>query len=343
LTPQVSVILSAYNYEPFVAQAIESVLQQTLDRRLVEIIAVDDGSTDGTADRIASFGSAVRLLRKPNGGQASAFNAGVEVARAPFVAFLDADDVWLPGKLANVLNAFEAHPEAGLVSHATLIERGGRRIPEDGPPPPNGDLRSVAPLLELGFPATSALTVSRRVLERLLPFPDEFVLSVDYYVFNLAPLYAPVVGLREPLSIYRIHGGNAFADNRRADVVELRLKLGRRMVELMGHHIAQAGLPLPPGFETYAHNENITRLEGELVRLGRGKRRLSAIWSSYVMYAWAKFGRARRYRTGLKNLSSITLELLFPSAAARARALFRRSAGPAPSAAPNAPSLHAQR
>jgi glycosyltransferase involved in cell wall biosynthesis len=71
-----------------------------------------------TAERLRRFGDAITYLRKPNGGQASAFNFGLEKARGEFVAFLDADDYWLPGKLQRIVEAFEEHRDAGIVYHA---------------------------------------------------------------------------------------------------------------------------------------------------------------------------------------------------------------------------------
>src|SRR5437762_386160 len=84
----------------------------------MEILVVDDGSTDDTADRVKKYGERVRYFRKENGGQASAFNLGFAKAQGEIVVLLDADDYFLPGKLARVVEAFESHPDAGLVYHA---------------------------------------------------------------------------------------------------------------------------------------------------------------------------------------------------------------------------------
>src|SRR5580692_11385010 len=98
LTPTISVLIDTFNYGQYVEEAIDSALQQDISANEREILVVDDGSTDDTAERVRRFGNAVTYFRKPNGGQASAFNFGLRYARGKYVAFLDADDYWLPGK-----------------------------------------------------------------------------------------------------------------------------------------------------------------------------------------------------------------------------------------------------
>jgi glycosyltransferase involved in cell wall biosynthesis len=109
---RVSVVIPAYNCEAFVAEAIDSALSQ--DHAPAEVIVVDDGSTDGTRTVVRRFGSAVRLLEQANGGPARARNAGVRHASGDAIAFLDADDVWLPGKLRLQVQALSAHPDVDV-------------------------------------------------------------------------------------------------------------------------------------------------------------------------------------------------------------------------------------
>src|SRR5579872_6189361 len=118
--PYVSVLIDTYNHEQFIAQAIHSVLEQDMPMDDVEIIVVDDGSTDRTPEIVRTFESRVRLLRKTNGGQASAFNAGIPECHGEIIAFLDGDDWWAPSKLRRVVDLMESDPFLGIVGHAIV-------------------------------------------------------------------------------------------------------------------------------------------------------------------------------------------------------------------------------
>jgi len=108
----VSVILPVYNGEKFLGEAIQSLLAQSY--RPIQIIVVDDGSTDDSGNIAKSF-SEVEYHYKPNGGVATARNMALKQVRGEFIAFLDADDLWVPEKLAEQVAWLDAHPECGLV------------------------------------------------------------------------------------------------------------------------------------------------------------------------------------------------------------------------------------
>src|SRR5580704_10746400 len=101
-TPAVTVLIDTYNHERFIEEAIVSVLEQDFPASEMEILVVDDGSTDRTPEIVQKFSSRVHSLRKDNGGQASAFNFGIPHAEGEIVAFLDGDDWWAPNKLSRV-------------------------------------------------------------------------------------------------------------------------------------------------------------------------------------------------------------------------------------------------
>jgi glycosyltransferase involved in cell wall biosynthesis len=210
--PAISVLIDTYNYGRYVEQAIESVLQQDFPTAEREILVIDDGSTDDTPERVEKYGLAITYLRKPNGGQASAFNCGLERARGKIVAFLDADDYWLPGKLQRLADEFERHPEAGMVYHQLRYRYESADRLEDG----NGPLISgflpanSSDLLAYECFPTSFLAFRRSVLRVLLPIPNELTIMADAYVSRLVLFLAPVVALPEILAVYRLHGSNLF-------------------------------------------------------------------------------------------------------------------------------------
>lgn len=116
MSPLISCIVPVFNAEHYLGEALESILNQTY--RPLEIIVVDDGSTDGTAAIVASYPDQVRYLFQPNAGVAAACNLGVRASRGEFVAFLAADDLWHPEKLALQMFQFQDRPELDLcVTH----------------------------------------------------------------------------------------------------------------------------------------------------------------------------------------------------------------------------------
>lgn len=119
--PLVTVVIPAYNRAGCIGEAIESALAQETSFPF-EIIVVDDGSTDGTATVAGSYGEPVRVITKENGGPASARNAGILAARAPLIAFLDSDDLMLPGRLALQAEYLCSHPDVALVFADTVSD-----------------------------------------------------------------------------------------------------------------------------------------------------------------------------------------------------------------------------
>jgi glycosyltransferase involved in cell wall biosynthesis len=210
--PLVTVLIDTYNYGRYVEAAVRSVLEQKFPSGRREILVVDDGSTDDTPERLQKFGDAIRYLRKPNGRQASALNYGFERARGDIVALLDADDVWLPGKLERVVRAFEDNPDAGLVYHRYWevdTASGGRR--ESGLSLVSGLVPTERKkLLSYHIYPTSALAFRRDLLTSILPIPIELTFQADAYLAALVVFVAPVLGLPDFLADYRIHGQNLF-------------------------------------------------------------------------------------------------------------------------------------
>src|SRR5262245_16589489 len=114
---EVSVIIPAYNHSRYIGKAIESVLRQTLPAR--EVIIVDDGSTDATDEVLARYQNRIRVKRQRNSGVAAARNCGAEIATGDLLAFLDADDMWLPRKLELQVERFAKGIDLGIVHCGT--------------------------------------------------------------------------------------------------------------------------------------------------------------------------------------------------------------------------------
>jgi glycosyltransferase involved in cell wall biosynthesis len=208
---RVTVLVDTYNYGHFIEEAIDSVLAQDFPPEQMEILVVDDGSTDDTADRVRRYGDRVRYLCKTNGGQASSFNFGIARARGEIVAFLDGDDYWLPGKLQRVMAEFENRSEAGMVYHNFCCKRGS-----SAEPMPDSGLSGVSGFLPdnretlLGFDLfpTATLAFRRRVLERLLPVPENLIVQADAHLTACGIFVAPIVYINQPLTVYRVHADN---------------------------------------------------------------------------------------------------------------------------------------
>jgi len=124
-TPTVTVVIPVYNGGRTIGPALQSVFDQTYTD--YEVIVVDDGSTDDTAAEVARWAGHVRYERQANGGPARARNKALRLARGRFVAFLDADDVWLPRKLERQIAYFAEHPDTGLLHTAAMVSRAPTR------------------------------------------------------------------------------------------------------------------------------------------------------------------------------------------------------------------------
>lgn len=213
--PFVTALIDTYNQESFIEEAVASVLQQDFPASETEILVVDDGSTDRTPEIVSKFGPRVRLLRKPNGGQGSAFNAGIPEARGEIIAFLDGDDWWAPGKLSAVANVFSTEPEAGLVGHGTTqVYLDGRTQAERPRQLTRFRLNSIegAKIFRMrrGFLGTSRMAYRRQVLAQIGAVPEALKFEADEYLFTLAGLFGDVTILPMTYTFYRLHGGNLF-------------------------------------------------------------------------------------------------------------------------------------
>jgi len=127
--PRISAAIITHNRANYLAEAITSVLAQTVAD--LELIVVDDGSTDETADIVAPFLDRIRYVRQERRGKAAARNAAVALARGDLIAFCDSDDSWYPDRLERQLAALEQHPDVGMVhGHVDVVDAGGQLLPD---------------------------------------------------------------------------------------------------------------------------------------------------------------------------------------------------------------------
>ena len=213
--PTVSVLVSCYNYARYVAEAVQSVLDQTYAS--VETIVVDDGSTDGSREilrRIATHNASVRVVEQENHGQAAAMTAAWELCAGDILCFLDADDRFEPDKCARVVQAFREAPHAGFLSHTyTVVDAEGAPVRIERSLPQAGWVAEAVLARGgglAGLPPTSALVLRRPVADALFPLPSSLRIAADGVIQRVAPLLTEVVAEARPLMRYRIHGANHF-------------------------------------------------------------------------------------------------------------------------------------
>jgi len=250
---------------------------------------VDDGSTDDTEERLRRFGDSITYLRKPNGGQASAFNFGLERARGEIVAFLDADDYWLPGKLRRVAAEFEKHPDAGMVYHKVREFHSQRGVFKDGGLPLLSGFLPSNPkdLLSYVLYPTSFLAFRRSALQPLLPIPEKLTIQADAHLSGLIVFLAPIVGVPECLAVYRVHGQNLFAEPSGTSCArqELRLKTRRLLVDGMKVWLDERGYNLQQS-DLYAFFKqwDLSQEKDEFVAVPPGRVKISRHLMQYAHF-----------------------------------------------------------
>jgi glycosyltransferase involved in cell wall biosynthesis len=244
----VSIAINNFNYGRFVGDAIDSALAQRYPH--VEVIVVDDGSTDDSHRVIDRYRDRVVTLFKENGGMASTHNAAFERAGGDVVIFLDADDTLLPTAAERAARAMTAgvskvHWPMWIVD---ADGRGSHVEPDE--PLPEGDLREL--VLARGpyshrVAHMSGNAWSRSFLETVLPMPEEtFRTHTDSYLSTLAPLDGAVRAVREPQAQYRIHGRNDWACDGVLAHVRRILATYPLLADALVRRLAREGIDVDP-------------------------------------------------------------------------------------------------
>jgi glycosyltransferase involved in cell wall biosynthesis len=230
--PLVSVVMPVFNGAAFLDQAVESVLAQTY--QAVELVAVDDGSTDGSAEILARSGSQVRVVRQANAGVSAARNTGISQAQGELIAFLDQDDWWLPEKVAGQVERLQSDDRIGLVHTAvTYFDEALQREvgPQDPTARPEQMTDNCYESLLLGNPlVNSSVMVRRTALEQVggldLRISGNTVQDYDLWL-RIAEQYR-FAHLPRRLTVFRLHGNQGHRDRRAMLGSELDVLLRRR-------------------------------------------------------------------------------------------------------------------
>lgn len=228
-TPKIAVVITCWNYEAYVADAIRSVVSQRCDD--CELVVIDDGSTDSSWDVIQQEG--VAAYRIENCGQRGAGLYGLEQTRAPFILFLDADDELAPGSLATILSRLD-DSVAKLQFSLTRIDQQGNITSAGTTLEPFRDRHMIRDrVLRTGVyasPPTSGNVFRRDVCEYLRDM--EYDRAVDGILLFISPFMGDVVSLSEKLGRYRVHGRNISGLGRPVDPASLRGELNRFVLRM---------------------------------------------------------------------------------------------------------------
>lgn len=230
----VSVVVAAYNTEQYLRQAVESILAQTYSK--LEIHIINDGSTDRTGEIADSLtkDSRVHVYHQNNKGQASAKNRGIVVGRGEFVAFLDADDAWMPDKLENQLPLFFGRPTLGVVySDYECMDGSGKPLPK-GPTNKHKGMVSGALLIE-NFVCFPSALVRRECFESHGMFNDSIGMGIDYDLWLRLSPYYEFDYLDRPTVYYRIWGGQMSKNYRKR--YENAIEIMERFLRDHGHTV----------------------------------------------------------------------------------------------------------
>lgn len=196
--PLVSVIIPTYNRAWSLNRAINSVLAQ--DYKPIELIVVDDDSTDATAEMLSSYGETLKVIRQKNSGVSAARNRGINESTGSLVAFLDSDDYWLPKKLSTQVDFFSSHPEALICQTEELWIKNNRRInPKKHHRKPSGMIFS--PSLHLCLISPSAVMIRKTLFEDVGLFDETLPACEDYDLWLRVTCRFPVFLINTPLIV----------------------------------------------------------------------------------------------------------------------------------------------
>lgn len=239
--PLVSVVIPTYNRAHIVGEAIESVLSQTYEN--VEVIVVDDGSTDNTFESLSPLIPTIRLLRQENAGPSAARNRGIAAANGEFVAFLDSDDLWLPEKLARQMALMQSIPEPVPCCLCNIAMRWRDKeclsfdVAGLNPSLPEGIWLNVAEVLATRFLLfNQGIVVRKTVLENVGGFDENLRYLEDHALALRLSLEGPWAYIREPLVVWRESASSLYQETRGEE-----RRVEQPLVKILEKHLAEIG------------------------------------------------------------------------------------------------------
>jgi glycosyltransferase involved in cell wall biosynthesis len=225
VVPRVSVVIPTYNYAHYLPEAVDSVLAQSFDS--VEIVVVDDGSTDKTTEVLRRFGGQVTYIRQVHRGLAVARNTGIRAARGQYIAFLDSDDLWIREKLSLQVARLDAERQVGLVYCETFLfdDATQATVGTHGDHSPHPSGRILRWLVRGNVIPSPTPVVRRDVFDRVGLFDETLSACEDWDMWIRIGRVCEIVYIDRTLARYRLHRSNMSRDH------ELLMTGGLRVLE----------------------------------------------------------------------------------------------------------------
>jgi glycosyltransferase involved in cell wall biosynthesis len=288
--PTFSVLIINHNCAQFLAQAVDSALNQDYPQDKTEILVVDDGSTDNSPEVIKPYLSKVRWLPKENGGAVSAFNYGFKHAKGEYLAILESDDTWDSDKLTQCAQRFAASSDAAMLQHwLRQVDTQGNELPGyDYPAGP--EQVNIDQLLDRVLPMTplSGAVIRTDKITSFMPFPEKFFYGHDICLRLAAAVQAPLAILPKVLGARRIHANNIFGETIYDDPVKLEKTLAFHceMMDYQRDFLAEHGYTIKPYVMRELETERWLMELFYNAHSGRALASIKAWWKVIQLHGW---------------------------------------------------------
>jgi glycosyltransferase involved in cell wall biosynthesis len=234
-SPLVSIIIPTYNYEEYICEAIDSVLQSSLSQLEIEVIIIDDGSKDDTSEKVHAYNGRIKYIFQENQGKALATKVGIDHANGRYIFNLDADDYFLPEKIEKVVNIFESDKEVAHVGHPALCwdastgAKQSERLPDwlVGRKISGKDVLLDFYKKRILFGGGSTFAARAEVLKQF-SIPKEVDMWIDEYLVLMTLNKGYSYFIEQPLSVWRIHEENFSGSNKKKKYSDATLKKAER-------------------------------------------------------------------------------------------------------------------